>query len=144
LAAHARGTSRLARAASWLAWRAGTFARGHRDTAILDTMLRDHARQARSELARVALSIDRAIRRHGRSLAERQLEIGALSARVRDLASVLAVAHHADATADDRAIAAADVWCRLALARASGRRLTAADHAAVAKLGRSIVPAGGI
>jgi alkylation response protein AidB-like acyl-CoA dehydrogenase len=139
LAAHAKGTSRLARAASWLAWRAGTFARGHRDTAILDTMLRDHTRQARSELARVALSIDCVIRRHGRSLAERQLEIGALSARVRDLASVLAVAHHADATADDRAIAAADVWCRLALARALSRRLTAADHAAVAKLGKGVV-----
>ena len=139
LAAHAKGTSRLARAASWLAWRAGTFARGHRDTAILDTMLRDHARQARSELARVALSIDSAIRRHGRSLAERQLEIGALSARVRDLASVLAVAHHADATADDRAIASADVWCRLALARALSRRLTAADHTAVAGLGKGVV-----
>ena len=139
LATHARGTSRLARAASWLAWRAGTFARGHRDTAILDTMLRDHTRQARSELARVALSIDCVIRRHGRSLAERQLEIGALSARVRDLASVLAVAHHADATADDRAIASADVWCRLALARALSRRLTAADHAAVAGLGKGVV-----
>ena len=101
-------------------------------------MLRDHARQARSELARVALSIDCVIRRHGRSLAERQLEIGALSARVRDLASVLAVAHHADATADDRAIASADVWCRLALARALSRRLTAADHAAVAGLGKSV------
>jgi hypothetical protein len=139
LAAHAKGTSRLARAASWLAWRAGTFARGHRDTAILDTMLRDHARQARSELARVALLIDCVIRRHGRSLAERQLEIGALSARVRDLASVLAVAHHADATADDRAIASADVWCRLALARALSRRLTAADHTAVAGLGKGVV-----
>ena len=138
LAADARGASKLARAASWLAWRAGTWARGHRDTAILDTMLRDHARQARSELARVALSIDRAIRHHGRSLADRQLEIGALSARVRDCASVLAVAHHADATADDRAIASADVWCRLALARALSRRLTAADHTAMAALGKSV------
>jgi hypothetical protein len=87
----------------------------------------------------VALLIDCVIRRHGRSLAERQLEIGALSARVRDLASVLAVAHHADATADDRAIASADVWCRLALARALSRRLTAADHAAVAGLGCDVV-----
>ena len=57
---------------------------------------------------------------------------------MRDLASVLAVAHHADATADDRAIASADVWCRLALARALSRRLTAADHAAVAGLGKGV------
>jgi hypothetical protein len=106
---------------------------------LLDRMLRDYSRRARRELAIVARAIDRAIRRHGRSLAERQLEIGALSARVRDCASVLAVAHHADATADDRAIAAADVWCRLALARALSRRLTAADHTAVAKLGDDVV-----
>ncbi|MFY8221392.1 MAG: AMP-binding protein [Pirellulales bacterium] len=139
LAAHARGTSRLARAASWLAWRAGTWARPDHEGVILDVVLRAHAHRARKELSRVACSIDRAIRRHGRSLAERQLEIGALSARVRDCASVLAVAHHADATADDRAIASADVWCRLALARALSRRLTAADHTAVAKLGDDVV-----
>ncbi len=139
LAAHAKGISRLARAASWLAWRASTWARPDHDGAILDVVLRAHAHRARKELSHVACSIDRAIRRHGRSLADRQLEIGALSARVRDCASVLAVVHHADATADDRAIAAADVWCRLALARASGRRLTSADHTAVAGLGKGVV-----
>lgn len=141
LAAHARGASKLARAAGWLGWRAGTWARPDHDGVILDAALRAHAHRARKELSRVARSIDRAIRRHGRSLADRQLEIGALSARVRDLVSVLAVAHHADATADDRAIAAADVWSRLALARAVSRRLTSADHTAVAELGKSVTPA---
>jgi len=136
LAARAAGSSTVTRAAGWLAWRAGTWARPDHDGVLLDAVLRDHARRARRELARVATVIDRAIRRHGRSLADRQLEIGALSARVRDLVSMLAVAHHADASADDHAIAAADVWCRLALARASGHRLTSADHAAVAKLGK--------
>jgi len=135
----AQGTPSLARAAGWLAWRAGMLARADRDGPLLDAALHAHARRARRELAGVAVAIDRTIRRHGRGLAERQLEIGGLAARVRDLASVLAVAHHADATADDHAIASADVWCRLALARALGRRLAAADQAAVAALGRGVV-----
>ena len=108
------------------------------DGPILDQALQAHARRARRGLSRMALAIDRAIRRHGRSLAERQLEIGALSARVRDLVSVIAVAHHADADSGDHALAAADVWCRLTLARASGRHLTAADHTAVAALGKAV------
>lgn len=138
LASRVAGSTTLARAAGWVAWRAGTWARPDHDGALLDATLRAHARRARRDLAEVARAIDRAIRRHGRSLADRQLEAGALSARMRDLVSVLAVAHHADATADDRAIAAADVWCRLAITRASGRRLTPADHAAVAKLGKGV------
>jgi long-subunit acyl-CoA synthetase (AMP-forming)/alkylation response protein AidB-like acyl-CoA dehydrogenase len=132
----ATSRSATARAAAWLAWRAGAFARPDHDGLILDRMLRDHARRARRGLARVALAIDRTIRRHGRSLAEKQLEIGALSSQGRDLVSVIAVAHHADADSSDHTLAAADVWCRLALARASGRHLTPADHTAVAKLGK--------
>jgi hypothetical protein len=82
--------------------------------------------------------IDRAIRRHGRNLAERQLTVAALAAEVRELASVLAVAHHAAAAAGRPGVAAADCWCRLAIARATGRRLAAADHTALASLGRAI------
>jgi long-subunit acyl-CoA synthetase (AMP-forming)/alkylation response protein AidB-like acyl-CoA dehydrogenase len=121
----------------WLAWQAGAWARsGHRDDAgILDRGLRSQARAARRGLASAALAIDRAIRRHGRGLAERQLEIGGLSAVVQDLVSVLAVAHHADASGDDSAVAAADAWCRLALARTAGRRPSPADLTAVAAVG---------
>jgi hypothetical protein len=108
------------------------------DAAILDAALRDHARHARRGLSTVARRIDRAIRRHGKDLAERQLEIGALSAEVRDLVSVLAVAHHADAAGDDTLLLPADCWCRLASSRASGRRLTAADHTRLAELGKHI------
>jgi long-subunit acyl-CoA synthetase (AMP-forming)/alkylation response protein AidB-like acyl-CoA dehydrogenase len=137
LAALARDDGRLRRAAAWLAWRAGDWSRGsHRDdTAILDRRLRAHARRSRRLLAGAALEIDRAIRRHGRGLGERQLEIGSLAAVVRELASILAVAHHADASGDERAVAAADVWCRLAAARASGRRLAADDLQAIAAVG---------
>jgi len=137
LAAYPRDASRLTRAAGWLAWRAGAWARGSHgnDAAILDRGLRDHARAARRGLAGTALAIDRAIRRHGRRLAERQLEIGSLSAAVREFASVLATAHHADASGDEAAVASADVWCRLALARAAGRLPSAADLAALAALG---------
>ena len=138
LAAQARDPRRLARAGRWLAWRTGRFAAGGRsDAGLLDARLRDHARDARRGLARAAVRIDRAIRVHGRGLADRQLEIGAVAAEVRELVSVLATAHHADAQGTDAAAQAADVWCRLALARAAGRRLTAADHAALAALGRA-------
>jgi hypothetical protein len=106
-----------------------------RDITILDRRLRDHAARARRQLSRLAVAIDRAIRRHGRSLAERQLEVGALSAAVRDAVSVLAVAHHADASGDETMLVAADAWCRLALARAAGRTPSASDLTAVASVG---------
>ena len=129
------------RGAEWLAWRAARLLpRGHRGR-LLDRGLAAHAAAARRLLDHTALAIDRGIRRHGRGLADRQLEIGALAAVVRDSLGVLAVAHHADRSADDRGLLAADVWCRLALARAAGRRLTPADHDAVAALGRTALDA---
>jgi long-subunit acyl-CoA synthetase (AMP-forming)/alkylation response protein AidB-like acyl-CoA dehydrogenase len=129
------------RAATWLAWRTAALvprARARHGT-LFDRRLAGHAAAARRLLDQTALAIDRAIRRHGRGLAERQLEIGGLAAIVRDGLGVLAVAHHADRLADERGLLGADVWCRLALARARGRRLTAADLDAVATLGRAVV-----
>jgi long-subunit acyl-CoA synthetase (AMP-forming)/alkylation response protein AidB-like acyl-CoA dehydrogenase len=141
LASLTRETSGGRRAAAWLAWRIGLLARRpHRDDSrILDRPLRDHAAAARRLLDAAAVRIDRGIRRQGRALADRQLLVGGWSAEVRDLVSVLAVAHHADATGDDSDLLAADCWCRLALARGRGTRLTAADHAALAALGRQVV-----
>ncbi|RLS78781.1 MAG: hypothetical protein DWI03_03380 [Planctomycetota bacterium] len=135
-----RDQAGLRRVAGWLAWRAAGAARAwsSADASILDGRLRGHARLARRLLAEQALGIDRAIRRHGRGLAERQLDVGAMSARVRELAGVLAVAHAADATAHDGATLAGDCWCRLALARSRGVRLTEADHATLAALGRGL------
>ena len=129
----------LRRAGGWLAWRASRLAAGRptADAAIGDERLRGHATRARRLLAAAAARIDRAIRRHGRLLADRQLEVAALAAEVRELASVIAVAHHA-AAADARTVAAADCWCRLATVRARGGRLTSADHAAIAALGRAL------
>lgn len=141
LAALSREASGLKRASAWLAWRAGAWARSSHaiDNRILDRALRAHARAARRFLAKTALRIDRGIRIHGRSLADRQLEIGLLSRDVRDLASILTVTHHADASGDDRAIAAADCWCRAAIAHVSGTRATPADHAALAALGSMLL-----
>ncbi len=141
LAHVARESSAGRRAVAWLAWRIGRFGRRPHgdDSRILDRRLRDHAAAARTLLNAAAIRIDRGIRRHGKALAERQLLVGSWSAEVRDLVSVLAVAHHADATGDGDELLAADCWCRLALARGRGRRLTAADHAALAALGRSVV-----
>ncbi len=134
-----RQGNRFGAAVGWLGWRMARWAGAGQDSGILDRRLREHAAAARRVLAKIAVAIDRAIRRHGRGLAERQLEVGALSAVVRDAASVLAVAHHADVRGDDTATATADVWCRMALARATGRRLTPADHAAIGALGRGLV-----
>lgn len=138
---HPLATTRTAaawrRAAAWIAWRAAAVAGGSgQDVAILDRVLRGHARHARRALARLALAIDGAMRRHGRSLAERQLEVAALSAAVRDATSVLAVAHHADAAGDDSILPPADAWCRLALARAAGRSPGVEDLVALARVGR--------
>jgi long-subunit acyl-CoA synthetase (AMP-forming)/alkylation response protein AidB-like acyl-CoA dehydrogenase len=129
--------ARRGRLLAWLSWRTAAWRRAAHpeDGRILDRQLRDHARQARRQLAKTTLTIERAIRRYGRGLADRQLEVGDFSARVRDLTSVLAVAHHADATGSDAAVRAADVWCRLARTRAAGRRPAPADLAAVARLG---------
>lgn len=138
LTARLRDGSRLGTALGWLAWRVAGLGASADDRAILDRRLRDHAAAARRVMRRIAVVIDRAIRRHGRALADRQLEVGALAAAVRDAASVLAVAHHADARGDDLTVRTADVWCRSALASASGRRLTPADHAAIGDLGRVI------
>ena len=139
LSALVRQGSRFNAAVDWLGWRVGRLVAAGGDTGILDGRLRAHAAAARRSLAASAVAIDRAIRRYGRALAERQLEVGALSAAVRDAASVLAVAHHADVRGDDEGLLTADVWCRMALARAAGRRLTPADHAAIGALGRGIV-----
>ena len=141
LASLARETTSGKRAAAWLAWRIGMLGRRpHRDDfRILDRRLRDHAATARRLLDAAAVRIDRGIRRQGKALVDRQLLVGGWSAEVRDLVSVLAVAHHADATGDDGDLLAADCWCRLALARGRGMRLTAADHAALAALGRQVV-----
>jgi hypothetical protein len=145
LAALSREATASRRAAAWLRWRVGTLAGTPRqDAAILDRRLRDHARQARRQLSAAAIRIDRAVRRHGRGLAERQLEIAALSAEVRAAASMLAVAHHADAAGDDRLLAPADVWCRLALARAAGRRPLPDDLAALAALGHEAIRGQGM
>ncbi|MFM8890351.1 MAG: AMP-binding protein, partial [Planctomycetia bacterium] len=120
LAGGPREASSLRRAAGWLAWRASCLVRRSsvEERALLDRRLRDHARAARGLLAKAAVRIDRGVRRHGARLADRQLLIGGWSAEFRDLVSVLAVAHHADAIGDDASLAAADCWCRLALARA--------------------------
>lgn len=138
LAARLRDGSRLGAALGWLGWRVASLGASAHDRGILDRRLRDHAAEARRVLRRSAVIIDRAIRRHGRVLADRQLEVGALAAVVRDAASVLAVAHHADARGDDLTVRIADVWCRTALASALGHRLTAADHTAIGDLGRVV------
>mgnify|MGYP006289759969 CR=1 FL=1 len=139
LAASLHAGGRFAAAVEWLGWRVGRLASARHDEGILDRRMRAHAKAARKALASSAVAIDRAIRRHGRSLAERQLEVGALSAAVRDSVSVLAVCHHADTRGEDASLATADVWCRMALARGAGRRLTPADHAAIAEVGQRVV-----
>ena len=141
LASLARETSRGRRSAAWLAWRIGLVGRrpSPADLSILDHRLRNHARTARRLLDASAIRIDRGIRRYGKGLVERQLLVGGWSAEVRDLVSVLAVAHHADAAGDNEFdLLAADCWCRLALARCLGRKPTAADHASLAALGRMV------
>lgn len=136
--AASRDAAAWRRAGSWLAWRVATAAgSARRDITILDHRLRDHAAGARRRLASLSIAIDRAIRRHRRSLAEQQLEVGVLSAAVRDSVSVLAVAHHADASGEDAMLAPADAWCRLALARAAGRTPSVDDLAALAAVGRT-------
>jgi len=130
-----RNAASWRRAGAWLAWRAASVAgTSGRDPTILDRVLRGHALSARRALARLALAIDRAMRRHGTALAERQVEVALLSGAVREATSVLAVAHHADAAGDESLIPPADAWCRLALARAGGRLPAAADLAAAARV----------
>ena len=127
----------------WLVWQKARLAgKGKRtDKAILDKTLRVHAQNARCQLLSVARRIDRAIRRYKVGLAERQLLVADLSAIVRELVSVLAVAHRADVLGDCQTLLAADCWCRLALARATGHRLSASDLKQIAVLGQRVLEA---
>ncbi len=135
-----REATAVSRAAAWLSWRISRWAMAAReDQSILDRDLRRATQRARGSLDRAALAIDRAIRQHGRSLAERQLLMGELSARVRSCISVLAVAHHADRMGDERSRLTAHCWCDAALARANGQRGSAAGVASSASLGRLLV-----
>jgi long-subunit acyl-CoA synthetase (AMP-forming)/alkylation response protein AidB-like acyl-CoA dehydrogenase len=129
-------------AVQWLAWRVGRLATAvpPDGRTILDRRLRDHARRARRLLGGAALRIDRAVRKYGRGLADRQLLAGGCSAEVRDLVSVLAVAHRGDMLGDEQSLLAADCWCRMALARAAGHRPAAAADARLAALGRASLP----
>ncbi|MFM8634103.1 MAG: AMP-binding protein [Planctomycetia bacterium] len=129
-------------AIQWLAWRVARMAApASRDArGILDRELRDHARDARRQLARMAARIDRTIRRHDRSLADRQLLVGQLAAAVRGLIGVIAVAHRADMLGDERTLLAGRGWCRLARARYAGRHPRPSDLALLATLGRATLP----
>lgn len=110
------------------------------DRSILNARFRSFATTARRGLATAARQIERALRQHGRSLADRQLLVGHLAARVREQLVVLAVAHHADrvlaAKHDLPALSAAETSCRLGLARAQGRHLTAHDLSCIAETGK--------
>lgn len=136
------GSSKQRAALEWLAWRVGRLAVSSSPDGrtILDRTLREHARAARRLLGDVAVRIDRDLRTHGRRLADRQLLVGRHAAAVRDLASVLAVAHRGDMLGDSQSLLAADCWCRLALARATGRPPSAAADTQLAALGRATLP----
>lgn len=113
------------------------------DRAILDARFRSFARAARRGLARSARDIERAMRHHGRNLADRQLVVGHLAARVREYLTVLAVAHHTDRViapqGNATCLAAAETCCRLTLARATGHHPTARDLACLAETGRQVL-----
>ncbi|MDA1040026.1 MAG: AMP-binding protein [Planctomycetota bacterium] len=144
LAKHHPAINEAARrsAAQWLAWRVGRLATAASPDGrtILDRTLRQHARDARRLLGTAAARIDRDLRRHGRRLADRQLLVGRHAATVRDLVSVLAVAHRGDMLGDPRSLLAADCWCRLALARTAGQPPGEATDTQLAALGRATLP----
>ncbi len=136
------GSSKQRAALEWLAWRVGRLATAPSPDGrtILDRTLRQHVRHARRLLGSAAVRIDRDIRRHGRRLAERQLLMGRHAATVRDLMSVLAVAHRGDMLGDERSLLEADCWCHMALARAAGCVPSAAADTRLAALGRATMP----
>ena len=109
------------------------------DGGILDGELQELARRARRGLAAWRLEAEGLLARHGRSLADRQLLVADLSTRLQQLVSCLVICHHADRQADDEQVLAASCWSRAMLATATGHRLTAADHARVAELGRLVL-----
>ena len=125
--------------AGWLGWRLVRWWRSHRaaeDFSLLDGELRGLARQAGQSLTRWSLDADRLLRRRGRELAEQQLLVASLSARLQQLIATLAVLHLADRRGDEASVLAAVCWSRQALVAATGTQLTAADHENLTALGR--------
>jgi long-subunit acyl-CoA synthetase (AMP-forming)/alkylation response protein AidB-like acyl-CoA dehydrogenase len=138
-----RSSSPLSMLLPALRLRATRWGSAAEDRSILDARFRGFAAAARQQMRKTARDIERAIRRHGRGLAEHQLLVGSLAARVREQLVILAVAHHADrvtaAAGDTAGLAAAETACRLALARSSGRHLATDDLTCLATTGKTFL-----
>lgn len=138
-----RSSSPLSMLLPALRLRATRWGSAAEDRSILDARFRGFAAVARQQMRKTARDIERAIRRHGRGLAEHQLLVGSLAARVREQLVILAVAHHADrvtaAAGDTAGLAAAETACRLALARSSGRHLATDDLTCLATTGKTFL-----
>lgn len=138
-----RSSSPLSMLLPTLRLRATRWGSATEDRSILDARFRGFAAAARQQMRSTARDIERAIRRHGRGLAEHQLLVGSLAARAREQLVILAVAHHADrvtaAAGDTAGLAAAETACRLALARSSGRHLAPDDLTCLATTGKTFL-----
>ena len=123
----------------WVRWRCSqslNYFSAKEDAALLDGELRDLAIQARRGLVTMSLQADRLLRRHGRTLADRQLILANLSDQIQGFISCLAVIHFADRRADSASIQAAVCWCRPVILKFLGKSLGSCDYQRLAELGR--------
>ena len=104
--------------------------------------LRSHAEFACSKLPAMALEVDGAMRKHQLKLADRQLRMSDLSARVQKLVTMLCTSLYAAQQSDEIVQSAADILCQDLTRDLSGARPSDRYYRTVTTLGEQIAAGG--
>ena len=104
--------------------------------------LRAHAQYACRTLPKMSLEIDGAMRKHQLKLADRQLRMSELSARVQKLVTILCTSLYAAQNGDAVTQSAADILCQDLTREMTGARPSDRYYRAVTTLGEEIAEKG--
>ncbi|HUE70696.1 MAG TPA: acyl-CoA dehydrogenase family protein [Pirellulaceae bacterium] len=127
--------------AAWLLSKKLSFA-GAPELPAMPANLRGHAEYACRMLPKMSLEIDGAMRKHQLKLADRQLRMSDLSARVQKLVTILCTSLYAAGQSDEVVKSAADILCQDLTRELSGASPSDRYYRAVTTLGEQIAAGG--
>jgi alkylation response protein AidB-like acyl-CoA dehydrogenase len=126
---------------AWLLSKKLSFA-GAPQLPAMPANLRQHAEFACRMLPKMSLEIDGAMRKHQLKLADRQLRMSDLSARVQKLVTILCTSLYAAGQSDEIVKSAADILCQDLTRELSGAHPSDRYYRAVTTLGEQIAAGG--